>query len=331
MEMIATYKSNILDQYTILKNKILSNRNEFLNETYHYINKYNEKMLNIPALRKYYAKLSDVINKHSKELNTKINDFIQNVLQEQKKQIEKAIAEIMNKVSTSSIEEIQTMIYNAKHNITELTREKLNGIDAFIKTNIGEALKEHSDKNLKTKLTDKGISDFTKFYTEGIASNTRSIKNKFADVSRNEIEFFEDKTFEIIKDYKNGKDLEDIKKNEELTTANNSNPELQAQLEHKIDEPENKVKMDDLQLNFIELPDLEVLLNSFGDIRLSVEDGYLVAKDSSDNKYDISMKTEDGKVTLKLFNPREENKEPIGLEIDANTKSVCVKHKDDDQ
>lgn len=323
MAMVAKYESDILDAYSELKSKMGSNRKELLSETYHYVSKYNRITVEKDKFKKHQDFIRKCINKYSEDLNESINHYIDEIIKKQKSQVESVMNDILENVSNLSIDDIQTKIYNAKHGISEITRQKLDHLDVYIEDNINDSLREYSE-SVDEKLTDSEINEISKEYCKGIGENITSVKNKFADTTRSEIEFYYDKSLEILKNYKNGKELEDINTNTNKV-ENITSPELQANLENKVDTPENRIKAEDLNLGSISLTMLETIIGSMGVVKLTIENGYVIAKDENNIEYNIRMKVEESKVMLKLQDLHDNTKEPIGVEINTNTNSVCVK------
>jgi hypothetical protein len=317
--MLTNFKREISeDLYNQLKSDLNSHKNSFLTEAYHYISKQNRDLANKFGNHKEYANFISTLNDKTKELQTKIDEYVNKLLEDQQKQIEESISDLLNKSDSLTLDEINTELYVAKKNISELTREKANKINDFAEESIKDTLKEFNDKTTQTKLSDDLIKKLVDGYRYDINRNIGSTANGFADRTSNEVERYYEKAQEKFKELKEGE--LDLSQTSSVTTEN----EITKKLEEEKNDTTNKVKVDDLKLyGFTDIETLQLYINTLSPVTLSEKDGFLVVMDENGIEEDASIKEEDGKVFLKLHNKNEQ--ESYGIDLDSKNKSISIK------
>ena len=317
--MLTNFKREISeDLYNQLKSDLNSHKNSFLTEAYHYISKQNRDLSNKFGNHKEYTNFISTLNDKTKELQTKIDEYINKLLEDQQKQIEESISDLLNKSDSLTLDEINSELDSAKKNISELTREKANKINDFAEESIKDTLKEFNDKTTQTKLSDDLIKKLVDGYRYDINRNIGSPANGFADRSSNEVERYYEKAQEKFKELKEGE--LDLSQTSSVTTEN----EITKGLEEEKKDTTNKVKVDDLKLyGFTDLETLQLYINTISQVTLSEKDGLLVVMDENGVEEDATIKEEEGKIFLKLHNKNESDS--YGIDLDSKNKSISIK------
>ena len=317
--MLTNFKREISeDLYNQLKSDLNSHKNSFLTEAYHYISKQNRDLANKFGNHKEYTNFITTLNEKTKELQTKIDEYINKLLEDQQKQIEESISDLLNKSDSLTLDEINRELDSAKKNISELTREKANKINDFAQESIKDTLKEFNDKTTQTKLSDDLIKKLVDGYRYDINRNIGSPANGFADRSSNEVERYYEKAQEKFKELKEGE--LDLSQTSSVTTEN----EITKGLEDEKKDTTNKVKVDDLKLyGFTDLETLQLYINTISQVTLSEKDGLLVVMDKNGIEEDATIKEEEGKIFLKLHNKNESDS--YGIDLDNKNKSISIK------
>ncbi|MBR5662241.1 MAG: hypothetical protein IKX00_01145 [Bacilli bacterium] len=317
--MLTNFKREIAeDLYNELKSDLNSNKNSFLNEAFHYISKQNNELASKFGKHKEYANFVSTLNEKTKDLAKEINEYVQKLIEEQEKQIEKSVTDILNKSDTLTLDQINDELFNAKRNISEFTREKANKINDLTQDKIKDTLETFNQKTTQAKLPNELIEKLVKDYRYDINRNIGEPANAFADRSSNEVERYYENAKEKFKEMKEGE--LDLSKTSSVTTEN----EITKGLEDEKKDTTNKVKVDDLKLyGFTDIETLQLYINTLSPVTLSEKDGFLVVMDENGIEEDASIKEEDGKVFLKLHNKNEQ--ESYGIDLDSKNKSISIK------
>lgn len=317
--MLTNFKDEISeDLYNQLKSNLGSYKNSFLTEAYHYISKENKDLSDKFGNHKEYSNFVTTLNEKTKELQTKIDEYVNKLIEDQEKQIEEIVIDLLNNSDTLSLDEINSKLYNAKKNISEFTREKANKINDFAEETIKDSLKEFNDKTTQAKLSDDLIKKLVDGYRYDVNRNIGSAANEFADRASSEVEKYYENSKDKLKEMKEGE--LDLSKTSSVTTEN----EITKGLEEEKKDTTNKVKVEDLKLyDFTDLKTLQLYINTISPVTLSEKDGFLVVMDQNGVEEDATIKEEDGKVFLKLHNKNESDS--YGIDLDTKGKSISVK------
>lgn len=318
MELVK-YTANIDDKFSKLASNMVSNEISFLKETYGYILKENSRLSDNPIFTKNKDRFEDLMYEYNGKLNNKINEYIEKIKEEQKKQVQTRITEIINNSSNMTPDEISTEIYNAKKEISELTRNKLDVIDGYIEDNIKELLEDYSSK-VPEKLSSQEIMNISKEYCKSIGNNIDSVKSSYANITRNEIENFYDEAKEEFENAKNAKDPKELGQTESVIEKEDG---LAKNLEDNSKKPKKNVKISEVPTNIVDMKTLELFMNSFDEVKLTEENGNLIAKDSQNNEHDIYIK-EDNNIKTIIFYPQN-SFTAYGVNFDPESQSFCIK------
>ena len=318
---IPKFKIDIVDSISDLQvNKLESNAKTFLSETNHYINKSKNSMI---SNKQYFPENThfDTFDEYGKKIIEKINLYISDLVLKQIEEVKDKLRDSLVNFENLSIEQIETNIYNAKHEITKITYDNIALIDSYIESNMEDNLDEYFKDN-KLDIDSRTKIDLRKNYCENIKSNLSQVKSEFVNTSRNEIENLYDKTLSTFKEQKTI-DLENVKEEKEVLHVNNDG------LTDKLSETENNqklnVKLSNLNINLTELEKINILIGSFTNIKVTIiEDGIILARDEAGQELEVKQNDD----VIAIYDNKQ-NKAPYAIKINKENNNISVKHDND--
>lgn len=312
---IAKFKLDIQDNFIKLKGSIDSNRKTFMDEVFHYIKKSGDELVKDQKLFPQNANYSSFDNE-TKKLYEEIIKLVNSTVISQNQEISNVLSDTLPDFEQTSLSELETKIYNAKHNISFLNMDNINKLDSIIEKNMEKTLDQFFSDN-KIEVDTKTKLDLRIDYCERINSNLSQVKREFINTSNNEIKKFYDDTLETFKEEKNITFEKDDNEKAVITDQND-------QIISSIVDSEKKTKETVSAKNaMVTNEDIEIInkiLSSFNKYNVKVyinDEGFIVAKD--ENSKDLEVKLNDDVLAV-VYD--ENNKFGIKNSKDNNTVSV---------
>lgn len=312
---IAKFKLDIQDNFIKLKGSIDSNRKTFMDEVFHYIKKSGDELVKDQKLFPQNANYSSFDNE-TKKLYEEIIKLVNSTVISQNQEISNVLSDTLPDFEQTSLSELETKIYNAKHNISFLNMDNINKLDSIIEKNMEKTLDQFfSDNKIEVDTTTK--LNLRINYCERINSNLSQVKDEFIKTSNNEIKKFYDDTLETFKEEKNITFEKDDNKKAVITDQND-------QIISSIVDSEKKTKETVSAKNAMvtneDIERINKILSSFNKYNVKVyinDEGFIVAKD--ENGKDLEVKLNEDVLAV-VYD--ENNKFGIKNSKDNNTVSV---------